>query len=207
MFQLIEAHSETLVASILPTHVPNYDWLVENIGRAGDSAYQSKYRAFWAMNAARLSPAYCAEYFRRLAAAGRRQPALASLATDLFNVPTQSKGRQSLQFSFVTKLVHMHDHHSPIYDSQIAAFYFFRQPDRGLDLAQRVERLVNFHAFLSREYARILANGLLRKSMAAFRARFKPVHFTDEKVIDSLIWATVSRLRDGGLRDGSVIYR
>ena len=68
MFRLIEAHCDSVVASILPAHVRDYDWLVENLRRVGESQYQARYRAFWAMNAARLSPSYCAEYFRRLEA-------------------------------------------------------------------------------------------------------------------------------------------
>lgn len=207
MFGLIEAHCQNVVASIHPAHVREYDWLVENLHRVGQLEYQARYRKFWAMNAARLSPSYCAEYFRRLEAAARSLPALGSLVTDLYKVPAQAKGRQSLQFSFATKLLHMQDRHSPIYDSQVAAFYFFREPDRALDLQQRVKRLEDFHAFLRREYARILADGLLTKSIAAFRAKFKPLRFTEEKVIDSLIWAFVSRLRNGGLGDGSIVYR
>ena len=207
MFRLIEAHCESVVASIPPAHVHDYDWLVENLRLVGESQYQKKYRVFWAMNVARLSPSYCAEYFRRLESATGSLTALGSLVTDLYKLPTQANGRRGLQFSFATKLLHMQDRHSPIYDSQVAAFYFFREPDRSLDLQQRVKRLEDFHTFLRRQYARILENGLLTKSIAAFRAEFNPVHFTDEKIIDSLIWAFVSKLRNGSLQDGSVIYR
>jgi hypothetical protein len=207
MFRLIEAHCESVVASVPQDHVPNYDWLVENLRQVGELQYQARYRVFWAMNVVRPSPIYCAEYFRRLEAATGNLPMLGSLVTDLYNLPVQANGRQSLQFSFATKLLHMQDRHLPIYDSQIAAFYFFQEPDRSLDLRQRVKRLDDFHAFLRRQYARILEDGLLTKSIAAFQAQFKPVHFTDEKIIDSLIWAFVSKLRNGGLQDGSVIYR
>ena len=207
MFGLIEVHYQSVVASIPPAHVSDYDWLVENLRHVGEAEYQARYRKFWAMNAARLSPNYCTEYFRRLEAAAGSLPALGGLVTDLYKVPAQSKGRQSLQFSFATKLLHMQDRHSPIYDSQVSAFHFFREPDHALDLQQRVKRLEDFHGFLRREYARVLADGLLTRSIAAFRAKFKPVHFTEEKVIDSLIWAFVSLLRSGGLRNGSVVYR
>jgi hypothetical protein len=94
----------------------------------------------------------------------------------------------------------------PIYDSQIAAFYFFREPARTLSLENRISQPESFHGFLRSGYARILANDLLAASITAFRAAFLPVYFTDQKIIDSLIWAFVSRLRNGATREGSVIY-
>ena len=100
----------------------------------------------------------------------------------------------------------MKNRRMPIYDSQIAAFYFFREPARTLSLENRIGQLENFHVFLRSEYARILANDLLAASLTAFRTALLPVYFTEEKVIDSLIWAFVSRLRNGGTRDASVIY-
>ena len=206
MFRLIETHIQSIVDSIPTTHVRDYDWLVENIDRAGESEYQSKYRAYWAMNAARLSPSYYQEYFRRLAAATDGTPTLGSLVGSLYMVPTHRNERQSLQFSFATKLIHMKNRRSPIYDSQIAAFYFFREPARTLSLENRISQLESFHGFLRSEYARILANDLLAASITAFRVAFRPVYFTDEKIIDSLIWAFVSRLRNGATREGTVIY-
>ncbi|WP_295587696.1 hypothetical protein [uncultured Lamprocystis sp.] len=206
MFRLIETHIRSIVGSIPAAHVRDYDWLVENIDRAGESEYQSKYRAYWAMNAARLGPSYYQEYFGRLAAATDSMPTLGNLAGDLYKLPTHRNERQSLQFSFATKLIHMKNRRLPIYDSQIAAFYFFREPARTLSLGNRISQLESFHGFLRSEYARILANDLLAASITAFRAAFLPVYFTDEKVIDSLLWAFVSRLRSGATREGSVIY-
>lgn len=206
MYSLIEAHAQSIVGSIPVAHVRDYDWLVENIDRTGESEYQSKYRAYWAMNTARLSPSYYQEYFGRLAKATDSMPTLGSLVASLYKVPTHRNERQSLQFSFATKLIHMKNRRMPIYDSQIAAFYFFREPARTLSLENRIGQLENFHVFLRSEYARILANDLLAASIAAFRTALLPVYFTEEKVIDSLIWAFVSRLRNGATRDASVIY-
>lgn len=206
MFRVIEAHCSDVVASIEPRHVTEYDWLVENLVSVREAEYQHRYRMYWVMNAARLSASYCTEYFRRLEAAAQSMPELGRLALELYEVPAQSNDRQSLQFSFVTKLLHMRDRHLPIYDSLVADFYFF-EPERSPDLELRIKHLELFYAFLRYEYARVLVDGLLTRSIAAFRDRFKPVHFTDEKIIDSLIWAFVSKLRRGGLLDGAITYR
>jgi hypothetical protein len=99
VFHLIETHIQSIVGSIPAAHVRDYDWLVENIDRAGESEYRSKYRAYWAMNAARLSPSYYQEYFGRLATATDSMPTLGNLVESLYKVPTHWNERQSLQFS------------------------------------------------------------------------------------------------------------
>lgn len=206
MYRVIEAHFSEVVASIKPRHVTEYEWLVENLVSVREAQYQRRYRTYWVMNAARLNASYCTEYFRRLEAAAQSIPDLGRLVRDLYLVPAQSNDRQSLQFSFATKLLHMRNRYLPIYDSLVADFYYF-EPDRSPDLEPRIRRLERFYAFLRDEYERVLADGLLTRSIAAFRDRFKPAYFTDEKIVDSLIWAFVSRLRSGGLLDGAVTYR
>ncbi len=142
-----------------------------------------------------------------LQAAQANRPLFGNLAQQLYNTPTHGNGRQSLQCSFATKLLHMVNPNAPIYDSLVAAFYFFQEPGRNKPLGQRIAAYVAFHTFLAEEYRRILANGLLAASIQAFRQQFNPQHFTDEKVIDSLLWTYVALLRSGGVTSGTIIYR
>lgn len=60
--------------------------------------------------------------------------------------------RTSLLTFADTKLLHMTNQHSPIYDSQIAAFYFFQEPTA--DLQRRINGLVDFHGFLAQDMAK-----------------------------------------------------
>ncbi len=46
----------------------------------------------------------------------------------------------------------------------------------------------------------------LRSSRTWPTGRFNPQHFTEEKMIDSLIWGYVSLLWNGGLFNGQVQY-
>jgi len=207
MYALINQHIQIILRSIAPDHATEYDWLIQNVSQAGTAEYQANYRQYWAMNAARLSPAYCATYFQELQAALTNPPALRSLVGKLYKTPTQGSGKQSLQFSFATKLLHTANCQSPIYDSFVAAFYFFQAPDSGRPLEGRITELVAFHDFLCKEYERVLANGLLAESIQAFRSQFNPQHFTEEKIIDSLIWAYVGLLNNGGLTEGRIVFR
>jgi hypothetical protein len=47
---------------------------------------------------------------------------------------------------------------------------------------------------------------LIGSSISAFRNHFNPIHFTDEKIIDSLIWGFVSLAKQGAIADGKIQY-
>ncbi len=206
MYHLIEANAATVIGSMQPQHVTEYDWLMQNIRDCNTREYQARYKVFWRLGAARLSPHFCKAYFANLQAAQEDTPDVGALAKRLQATPTHKNGRKSLQFSFVTKLVHMVEPTAPIYDSLVASFYYYKEPPVRLSLARRVEDLVEFHGFLEREYQRILKKKLLARSIAEFRGKFSPRHFTDEKIIDSLLWAFVSLLKRGGLTSGQFAY-
>lgn len=208
MYSLINSHIQQILQSIKNNHVSDYDWLIQNVHNVVSPIYQRKYRAYWRLNAALLSPDYCQVYFEYLTAGliSNDPPQIDSLATELYEIPTHQNGRQSLQFAFCSKLCHMLNNRMPIYDGLIRNFYFFNEPDRSLPLQQRINQYVRFHQFLISEYNRILNQGLLTPSIQAFRQHFNPQHFTDIKVIDSLIWAFIGILRNNGLTYGQIIY-
>jgi hypothetical protein len=207
MYHLINRDIQAVLQSFPRNHVPDYDWLQQNLNLCGTQQYQTRYKKYWRLNAARLSPNFCNIYFQALQASKRKCPTARGLAQRLYATPTHRNGRQGLQFSFATKLVHMVDPTTPIYDSLIAGFYFWQEPSRRLSVARRLGEIVRFHAFLADEYRRILRQNLLSASIQKFRNHFNPRHFTDEKVIDSLLWAYVALLRNGGIINGTVIYQ
>jgi hypothetical protein len=207
MYDLINGHIQAILGTIPQSHVTEYDWLIQNLGQCATPQYQGRYKNYWRLNVARLSANYCNVYFQALQTAQLNPPTVGNLAQQLYNTPTHGNGRQSLQFSFATKLLHMVNPNAPIYDSLVAAFYFFQEPGRNLALTQRIAAFAAFHAFLAQEYRRILANSLLGVSIQAFRQRLNPQQSTDEKVIDSLLWAYVALLRNGGVSNETIIYR
>lgn len=207
MYHLINNHITQILDSINGGHITDYDWLVQNIHQISNPLYQNRYRTFWRLNAARLSQDYCNIYFQQLQEGlNNNPPQIGVLANDLYQIPTHNNGRQSLQFSFCSKLCHMLNRQIPIYDAMIRDFYFFTEPDRNLPVQHRINDCVQFHQFLINEYNRILNQELLAQSIQAFRDHFNPQHFTDIKVIDSLIWAFVNLLRNGGGLEGIIVY-
>jgi hypothetical protein len=211
MYSLINRFAQTVVSTIPPDHVTEYEWFLQNVGQATMPDYKKRYRRYWSMNAARLSPSFHISYFGVLNAALTQTPTLSSIAQTLHAASINSKGRQSLQFSFATKLLHMTNPQLPIYSSEVTAFYFFVEPEINRkdpnDLQRRISALITFHDFLKQEYARVLQNKLLAASIQEFRLRLKPKLFTDEKIVDSLIWAFVAFLWNSALPSRQITYR
>ena len=191
MYSLINENISDVLKSMERDHVKKYDFLIDNIHSLESSSYQTSYKTFWRLHGAGLSSDYCSIYFQLLKKHLEQPIAIEKMAIILFNEPVNSSGRKSLQFAFITKLLHMADRKLPIYDSLISSFYFF-EPNRNLSFEKRINELVHFYDFLIFEYNRIIQNRLLHESIIAFRDRFKPKNFTDEKIIDSLIWAFTS---------------
>jgi hypothetical protein len=207
MYNLINSNIHLVLEKIEKKWIDEYDWLISNLHDCFQPAYQSRYKFFWRLNAARLNEKFCSKYFSCLNVARLNLPDLATLVTTLHATPTHGDGRQSLQFSFASKLFHMVSPSMPIYDSLVAAFYFYGEPNRNLPIRQRVSSLVGFHSFLSFEYQRILKQKLIGSSISAFRNHFNPIHFTDEKIIDSLIGGFVSLAKQGAIADGKIQYK
>lgn len=206
MYTLINQYAHTLVSRIPQAHVTEYDWLRANLGSAHTPAYQKRYRTYWRMNAARLSPTFCTFYFQQLQAAISNPPTLSTLCNRLYKQPTHQNGKQSLQFSFATKLLHMVDPNQPIYDSLVAAFYFFPNLPSNKSVSAKTATLVSRHGILQSEFARIIQQGLLASSISHFRTILAPSSFTDIKVIDSLLWAWVDFLQSEADSPGQIQY-
>jgi len=173
-----------------------------------DAVFHLDYRRYWRLNAARLSESFCSTYFdlmERLR--GNQNMETEAVARHLYQIPTHESGRQSLQFSFASKLIHTLDPHRPIYDSFVADFFFFRPPDPNKELDFRLRSLSSFYSFLCHEYERVLEQRLLEPSLLRFR-EIQGVDntYTDQKIIDTLIWRFVTLLRNGALTDGHIVY-
>jgi hypothetical protein len=204
MYNLVNQFAKEIVDTISCDHVPKYEWLLQNLGQVSTPNYQERYRTYWAMRVARLRTPFYSTYFSALESARREKPTLNKVVHILSDASVSDRGARSLQFSFATKLLHMTNPRLPLYSSEVSSFFFFASPTGGFE--QRLTTLMAFHDFLIREYARVLKNGLLTKAICEFRLRGKPKQFTDEKVVDSLIWAFVALLKKRALLNDQIVY-
>ena len=179
--------------------------LVSDRDVTSSAPFQRSYRRYWRMNAARLPDSFYSRYFKVLAQCqGRRHADVATVARTISDAEGENHG---LQFSFATKLAHMVDPHVPVFDSFVANFYFFAVPSSSRPFEDRLASLLEFHAFLSREYARVIRLRLLAPAIAQLRSECKlESTVPDERVVDWLIWAWVSLVRRGAQVHGQALY-
>ena len=129
------------------------------------------------------------------------------VARSLLDIPINAKERKALQFSFASKLVHMLNPRLPVYDRMVEAFHFLPRSYMGTP-ERKLQNLLRSYEFLIEEYGRVLKHGLLAPAIDAFRQRFGvETDYSDEKIIDTLIWKFVPFLEGGAVRDGVVPYK
>jgi MacB-like periplasmic core domain/FtsX-like permease family len=84
----------------------------------------------------------------------------------------------------------------------VETFYFLPRSYAGKP-EKKLENLLASYRFLVKEYDRILREGLLAGALHTFRRHFcLPPLYSDQKIIDTLIWKFVPFLESGALRDG-----
>ena len=197
MYSLIREYADLIIKDYIGNqHVQQYDWLTSNLmsmNVSTNSLFKQAYKKFWAMNAARLTPDFFDAYFVYLEENKHGSSInIREVCDYLYSIPTDKQGDKSLQFSFASKLVHMISPIQPIYDSRIRQFYFLPDGQSSKDFSRKISELMLMYGFLKEEYKRIIEDSLLKEPIIKFRQQLKPKTFTDEKVIDSLIWGFVS---------------
>ena len=168
---------------------------------ARDPHFQGKYCRYWRLFGAGLSQNFRSEYFELMEELrGRPLPSIREVTRILYEVPSNSGGRRTLQFSFASKLLHTLDPHRPIYDSMVATFYGFSVPNMTKGFEGRLQVFLAFYDFLVAEYKNVLTTQVLEQPIAIFRHQFSVSNeYTDEKIVDTLIWRAMDLHKNGVL--------
>jgi hypothetical protein len=208
MYHLINENAALVIDSIDQKHIESYDYLMANLGSCHTEDYQKRFKYFWKINLARANKEFVDFYFEMLQELYQGADFdVEHIASELYRIPLNNSGRNTLQFSFSTKMLHMVNPNLPIYDSMVRDFYFFKEPNSKLSIDIRLEQVVGFYDFLKAEYSRILKEALLEETIQLFIEKRKPAHFTKEKIIDTVIWGFVACLNGGALVVNKMSYR
>jgi hypothetical protein len=208
MYQLINKNIGAVIEAAHELGIPAYSDLrarLTTVDVSKDAVFQKRYRDYWRMNVGRFGPAFYEGYFgilsecQRVGSGDLRQTI--EMLSDMGSEP------RGLQFSFATKLVHMIDPRVPVYDAYVAGFYFYVPPTSKMPRGERIRNLFSFHAFLRKEYQRVIDHGLLSASIAELRSgQPDSAGIPDERIIDWLIWGWVSYLRSGAQHRNEALY-
>lgn len=210
MYSIINENIDKIIKFLNPESINEYVWIRERFNQinvAKDVEFQRRYRVYSRMYGARLSEDYCSRYFGYLEYyKKKRKVDIKRLSKLLYKIPTHLNGKKSLQFSFTTKLVHMVDTHRPIYDQMVRDFFYLPEPKQNWTFNEKLENYLSSYSFLIHEYKRVLKSGLLSRAIKEFRKNYKISSYTDEKIIDTLIWCFVGTAKNGEVRSGKFKY-
>lgn len=212
MYGLINSNIDTLLCSInRKKDIEPYIWLLETLPEidvTNHPKFQQVYRDYWKLNPARLDDKFVAAYFSLLQELKNQTDInVEAVSRHLLNTPSHTNGRHSLQFSFASKLVHMLKPDHPVYDKMVDDFFFFPSGAAKEVREVKLTRLLSSYSFLSQEYKRILEQDLLVGAIITFRQHFQVgENYTDQKIIDTLIWKFVSFLRSGAIINSVIVY-
>ncbi|WP_413483805.1 hypothetical protein [Shewanella baltica] len=209
MYSIINENIKIILSSIKrESHIEPYLYLIneprETEGEIfKDTEYRKKYRKFWSMNSARLPSEFYDAYFDTLNSSYSNNINATEVALELYSILTDKK---SFQFSFASKLVHMSNTNLPIYDSMISSFYHMPEITQNTLRGKQLQSELNYN-FLLYEYNRILSSGILKSSILMFRNYFSiDEKYSDQKIIDSIIWGFISLSKRGAVIDQTIKY-
>jgi hypothetical protein len=212
VYDLINSNITKLVGTVNRSDVDPFIWMTRALHSCDvsqDREFQQEYCSYWALNGAGLGQPFRRAYFSLLeqAKCAPEQASVEGITRTLYEIPINAKVEKALQFSFASKLVHMINPGLPVYDRMVESFYFLPRSYAGT-AEKKLANLLRSYRFFVSEYDRILREGLLASAIEELRRRFQlPTDYSDQKIIDTLIWKFVPFLESGALRDGSVVYR
>ena len=193
MYRIINENIDSLLTKEAIKHFKDYYYLLDNLQKvnvAEDIYYQRKYKGFWVMG--RLSEKYYKKYFDLLET--NKNNKVISLE---YVIKELNEIDNKVQFSFSTKLIHMINNENPIYDSKIASFY--KLPEwTGNNYGERLDKVNKIYDFLIQEFKRVKVDMLLNISINKIKKYYELNEiFTDEKIIDSIIWIFINYSESG----------
>ncbi|SEI45273.1 hypothetical protein SAMN04244572_00336 [Azotobacter beijerinckii] len=211
MYHLINNNVQLLLNGInREDHIDPYVSIRESFENQKNNTpkFRSTYRQFYKLNAARLSEKFCELYFALLEEHRNDEYIqVESITNSLYELESNSKGTHAVHFSFASKLVHTINNDLPVYDSMVAAFYFFPNIKSNWNKAKKIEEYLTSYHFLINEYKRVIENNLLGQAIEQFRERFEVgIEYSDVKLIDTLIWRYTALLKSGAIRNGQMQY-
>lgn len=174
-------------------HFQDYLYLLYNLHNtnvAENAEYQKKYNGYWVMG--RQSHEYYKKYFSILENnKNNKEISFNYVIKELNSIDNK------IQFSFSSKLIHMINNEKPIYDKMVSHFY--NLPDwNGSCYDERIKKINRIYDFLIKEYKRVKNEDLLSISVKKARSYYDlDERFTDEKIMDSIIWMFIKYVESG----------
>ncbi len=116
------------------------------------------------------------------------QPEFSTILTELSAI-RRKKQDYAMPFSFVSKLVAIHDERSPVYDRHVVAFFREAVPGASVDKEKRIQWFVGFLDRVSKSYEAWAEDDRIKPILNRFKARDSRLTSCQEvRLVDFLVW-------------------
>jgi len=159
--------------------------------------FQFLYRSFYRMDNAGLTDEFNNKYFELLEK-HRKKSRSFELKKNIieFSKIKTKKNKESLQFSFFTKLYHTIDNSQPIYDSKVCKACGIGQKYYIRNQEERINKLLNDYNDIKKLYARIEEKHSLAETITFFNNHFKNPDISKIMLYDFIFWQAGKLLED-----------
>ena len=147
--------------------------------------FQFVFRSYYRLDNAGLTDEFKKRYFELLA---DKQTDLEYILSELYKLETL-KGKNSIQFSFATKLLHTLDNNKPIFDAEVARV--IHRSVTGIGKEEKIDSCRSIYNDLIGIYYNLINDEGIKKIIFKFRKKFdvSPKRMSDIKVLDFIIWS------------------
>ncbi|MHB1826842.1 MAG: hypothetical protein ACYCV6_03990 [Steroidobacteraceae bacterium] len=186
----ISTHQASIISSLGAEPIAVYQFLTREYKKGAvdkNHLFQFVYRSYYRLDNAGLTDDFKALYFRQLEACRLGgQVDLRAIALEQRPCKTR-RDLEAVQFSFITKLAATVSDDYPIYDGEVGSVLGFPPPYSLPTWDERLERYLEFYAWLRALYARLLSGAVIPSAITALNAHYS-VALPDMKALDFLFW-------------------
>ena len=163
---------------------------------ASDQKFQRRFRTYYRLNSAGLTQDFMAEYFKLMDELPRSKHVDLALICARLKKHRDRQNRESLQFSFCTKLAATLNPKYPIYDVNVAKVFDFDPPRPSLPYEERVRLYLSFYAHIRSTIKWLASCPEIVKINGAQTTKFRQWDaLSKTKQVDFLIWTAGKLLR------------
>lgn len=187
----IEDNHSAIIKNIEQESIDVYNFLKKefNNPKAHENyLFQFVFRSFYRIDNAGLTPEFKKEFFNILEEY-RKDIDLdyEEVLRKLYAFPNL-RDRNTLQFSFVTKMFNTIDDSMPIYDSKVAKMFSLSRPYQT-DFEVKLDKYLHQLYKIERGYKLMLEHNLLPKTLCAFDEKFTNNELSKMKKMDFIFWS------------------
>ncbi len=165
--------------------------LLSEPGSHARERFRLLFTKYYGLNAGGLTDEFKDRFFEILFSGNvfkNVRPRYESILSDLYPIKRRKKD-QALQFSFVSKLVSIHNETCPIYDRHVLAFFEETPPSASNDKEARIIWYVNFLTSVRTNYEHWAEDKRIKHILKRMKARDPRLKKCDPvRLIDFLVW-------------------